>query len=446
MIFTTDIGGKINKMNSAAKNELQVSFPLIGKSLSILFSSEEEGKRVMQQLEKEKSFTGEVWFQRSDQTTFPAYLSLSFLYNSEEVVLGIMGVSRNISDVKAKEIEIKEQAAKLNAIIESSSHFFFTVDKTYNITSYNQGFMSDVTNNIGKSVGVGQPFKSIFPTYLKEKHQELERFWKQKFNAAFRGESVKFEIERKDTRGNTYYREIYLNPIYSDKGEVLEVSGIGHDITDKKLSEANLVNSLKEKEVLLKEVHHRVKNNMQVISSILSLQSAYVKDESILDILKESQNRIKSMAFIHEKLYRTKDFSQIKFSEYLKNLAKNLIETYELSRTKVILNTELDEIYLNLDEAIPCGLIVNELISNSLKYAFIEKERGIISLSLTKEKSKVKLVIADNGSGLSEDIDYQNTDSLGLQLVNTLVEQLEGEIELMRDGGTKFTITFELNE
>ena len=135
-----------------------------------------------------------------------------------------------------------------------------------------------------------------------------------KFKEVFNGKSLSFEVERTNIRGDIYYREIYLNPIFSNN-IVSEVSGIAHDITEKKRNEIKLYNSLKEKEVLLKEVHHRVKNNMQVISSILSLQSAYVHDQTILNILRESQNRIKSMAFIHESLYRTKDFSKIVFSE-----------------------------------------------------------------------------------------------------------------------------------
>ncbi|MEQ8907785.1 MAG: PAS domain S-box protein [Vicingaceae bacterium] len=442
MIFTTDINGNINRLNSAAQKELKVDDSYLNQKVDILFADKSDSQAMTKSLKEKNSFSAEVNLKRSDKSIFPAYLSMSYLNNSDDTVLGIMGVSRNITDIKSKEIEIKAQAAKLNAIIESSSHFFFTVDKNYLITSFNQGFKSDVINNLDTDVEVGTHFFDLFPKYLIEEGVDLKSYWTEKFQAAFRGESVHFELERKDPQGQIYFRELYLNPIHTESGEVLEISGIGHDITDKKVSEESLKDSLNEKEVLLKEVHHRVKNNMQVISSILSLQSAYVQDESILNILRESQNRIKSMAFIHERLYRTKDFSKIKFSEYFKKLAENLIETYELSSNEIELKSDIEELYLNLDTAIPCGLIINELISNSLKYAFEPEEEGLITISLKQESNNVKLIIADNGKGIDEEVDFRNTESLGLQLVNTLVEQLEGKIELERDNGTKFTIIF----
>lgn len=447
MIFTTDINARFNKLNNAAVKELRIdNKDAEKKSIDIIFKNKEEAKNVLFSLEKNKTFSGEVQLLRADQTTFPAYLSLSYLYNSDDVVLGIMGVGRDISIIKQKEIEIKQQAAKLNAIIESSSHFFFTVNRDYFITSFNHVFQSDVVNNIGKHISEDIHFFEIFPNYLKEEYEALSAFWTEKFNQSFHGKSINFEIKRKDLDGNIYYREFYLNPIYNDNEEVVEVSGIGHDITDKKQSEKKLRNSLREKDVLLKEVHHRVKNNMQVISSILNLQTAYVEDEGVLDILRESQNRIKSMAIIHEKLYRTKDFSLIKFSEYVQHLSQNLVDTYELSSVDVKLNYNLDEVFLNIDSAIPCGLIINELISNSLKYAFVNKSNGVIFIDLHQNSNEVTLRIGDNGIGFPNEIDYKNTDSLGLQLVNTLVEQLEGSIALDNSRGATFTIKFKIKD
>lgn len=447
MIFTSDINGRLNKLNTAAINELKTSNKEVDKkNIDYLFKDKNEASSVLKSLKENKTFSGEVQLIRSDQTDFPAYLSLSYLYNSDEVVLGIMGVGRDISDIKHKENEIKKQAAKLNAIIESSSHFFFTVNKQLVITSYNQVFETDVINNIGKNLKKDTHFFDIFPDYLEEKYDNLTAFWKKKFDLTFEGKSINFELERKDIKGEIYYREFYLNPIYNDRGVVEEISGIGHDITDKKESEKELKSSLKEKEVLLKEVHHRVKNNMQVISSILSLQSAYVEDKDVLNILRESQNRIKSMAFIHEKLYQTKDFSIIKFSDYVYHLSQNLVETYELSDINVEIIYQLNEVFLNIDTAIPCGLIINELISNSLKYAFVEKSNGVIYIDLHQSANEITLRIGDNGNGLPNDIDFKNTESLGLQLVNTLVDQLEGKIALDNSKGTTFTIKFKIKD
>lgn len=216
------------------------------------------------------------------------------------------------------------------------------------------------------------------------------------------------------------------------------------DISEEKLIENQMRESLREKEVLLKEVHHRVKNNLQIISSILNLQSSYVKDENTLEILRESQNRIKSMSFIHESLYQTKDFSSINFGEYIENLSKNLVLSYHIFDNFIETSYELEEVELNLDQAIPCGLIINELITNSLKYAFPEKKEGAkIWINVSLEGNMVRIELGDNGVGLPEGFDYRETDSLGLQLVVTLVEQLDGTIEMSRSQGTTYLITFE---
>jgi two-component sensor histidine kinase len=209
-----------------------------------------------------------------------------------------------------------------------------------------------------------------------------------------------------------------------------------------KINEEKITQSLREKNVLLKEVHHRVKNNMQVISSILNLQSSYVRDTYALNLLKECQNRIKSMAFIHESLYQTKNFESVNFSEYVTTLSKNLVHTYSINTKKIKLILTLDELMLNLDASIPCGLIINEIISNSLKYAFPDNRDGIIFVTLRVDKNKVKIEVGDNGIGIPENVDIKNTQTLGLQLVDTLVEQLSGTLKLNRSKGTIFSIEF----
>jgi two-component sensor histidine kinase len=278
-------------------------------------------------------------------------------------------------------------------------------------------------------------------------NEKYNKFWIEKYNAVFKEKADYFETQLIDKFGELVWREIYLNPILDNNGKVIEVSGIGHDITEKKLAEEKIKQSLDEKEVLLKEVHHRVKNNLQVISSILNLQSSYVKDQGTLNILKESQNRIKSMAFIHESLYQTKDFSSINFSEYVVNLANNLMHSYSNFENEIKLNLDIQNVFLNLDLAIPCGLIINEIVSNALKYAFVEKSQdGEISLTMKSDGKNLSLQIGDNGIGLPKEIDYRNTESLGLQLVVTLTDQLNGEITLDTTKGTKYTIIFNQNQ
>ena len=272
--------------------------------------------------------------------------------------------------------------------------------------------------------------------------REYNAFWKQKIDRVFAGEGLKFETYFIDARGLKHWREVFLSPIHGGGDAVIEVACIAHDITDQKEAEVSIRQSLKEKEVLLKEVHHRVKNNLQVISSILNLQSSYVKDKKSLDLLLESQNRIKSMAFVHESLYQTRDFSNINFSIYVENICSNLVHSYSNPDNPPELEMDLDSILLNLDTAIPCGLIINELVSNALKYAFKGKRKGKLSVIVKLVGETIRVVIADNGKGLSPDIDFRNTESLGLQLVVTLVEQINGKIQLESQKGAKFTFEF----
>ena len=225
-----------------------------------------------------------------------------------------------------------------------------------------------------------------------------------------------------------------------------EVVIMSRNITDTIEYEEKLIESVKEKEVLLKEVHHRVKNNLQVINSILNLQSSYVEDEETLQIIIESQNRIRSMSYIHESLYQTKDFSSISFDNYISNLIQNLVHSYQIHAEKTKLLLEVDKVELALDQAIPCGLILNELITNSLKYAYPEGQAGEIKIVVKEIGGKVNISVQDFGIGLPENFKIEQSDSLGLSLVDTLIDQLDGELILKRESGTEFLIIFEKQE
>ena len=202
--------------------------------------------------------------------------------------------------------------------------------------------------------------------------------------------------------------------------------------------------SLKEKEVLLKEIHHRVKNNMQVISSLLNLQSRYSKDERYIEMVKQSQIRIKAMALVHEKLYRSKDLASIDISDYIKSLVNDLFLSYKSNTSKIELKVNIEDVSLGIEAAIPCGLIVNELVSNSLKYAFPEGKDGEISISLQSlDKDQYELIVSDNGIGLPKDLDFKKSDSLGMKLVTNFTERtLHGKIERNTHKGTEFKIIF----
>lgn len=215
------------------------------------------------------------------------------------------------------------------------------------------------------------------------------------------------------------------------------------EIAERKQAEEQIKASLKEKEVLLKEIHHRVKNNLQIISSLLKLQARSIKDIQTLEIFNESQSRIRTMALIHESLYQSNDLSKINFAEYICKLAANLFRSYEITSSGIKQIINVDDVFLEIDVAVPCGLIVNELVSNSLKYAFTSGNEGEIRIELHSAQScNFTLIVSDNGIGLPKNLDLQKTKTLGLQLVNNLVEQLEGSVEIDSNGGTKFKITF----
>ena len=214
------------------------------------------------------------------------------------------------------------------------------------------------------------------------------------------------------------------------------------DITDRKRAEGLLKTSLKEKELLLREIHHRVKNSLQIISSLLSLQSAEIDNEEIIELYKESENRIHTIALVHENLYRSTDISHINFKNYIEILIEDIMQSYHVDRTRIITVLEVDDYELSIETAIPAGLIINELVSNSIKHAFKEGEHGKISIVLERDVDHYSLTVKDSGRGLSDEVNYDNPVSLGLKLVNALVNQLDGELEVEIDSGTIFKIKF----
>lgn len=218
--------------------------------------------------------------------------------------------------------------------------------------------------------------------------------------------------------------------------------------------ENKLKKSLEEKEILLKEIHHRVKNNLQIISSLLNLQSRYIDDKKMLDIYKESQNRVKSMAIIHEKLYQSDDLARIDFGDYVESLVLDLFNSYGVDKNVTDLDINIKDVLLDINTAIPCGLIVNELVTNSIKHGFPTNvshsnnylksfKKNEIAITITKKDEFYVMSVCDNGMGFPDDLDFYNTDSLGMQLVISLTNQLRGTVELERSNGTLFKITFQ---
>ncbi len=239
--------------------------------------------------------------------------------------------------------------------------------------------------------------------------------------------------------------------VFDEKCTPVQMRGILQDITERKKAQEALERMDK---IRIKEIHHRIKNNLQVISSLLDLQAEKFEDEKVKEAFREGQNRVASMSILHEELYKGEDADTLDFSAYIKKLAENLFKTYNFNSRNIRLCTDLEEnAFLDMDTAVPLGIIVNELISNSLKHAFAENKEGEIRIKLCREemssvmhKSLFSLIISDNGKGIPKDMDLENLESLGLQLVRILVDQLDGELELKRNKGTEFTIKFTVKE
>ncbi len=253
---------------------------------------------------------------------------------------------------------------------------------------------------------------------------------------------VKVHLVRRD--GAEFPAEISAAYTTPPGGTSSGIIVIVRDVTERSNAEAQIRQSLQEKEVLLKEVHHRVKNNMQVISSLLSLQREHITDPAALVSFRDSQNRVRSMALVHEKLYRSESLASINFSEYVEDLLDSLKRSYMISDIDVAVET--DHLRLGVDTAIPCGLIINELVSNALKHAFKGRERGTVRVRIQRNgHGETSLCIEDDGNGLPDDFDWRQSSTLGMQLVTMLTEQIGGSLSVSVSGGTHFTITFPSN-
>jgi len=351
--------------------------------------------------------------------------------------LRIVGTSTDITKRKNAEENLLQSEGKLKAIFKGSNDAILLLTE--------KGFF-DCNPKALEMFGIEEKDEitqispaDISPEIQPDGQKSTEKS-KEMIRIAFEKGVNRFEWTFMRKNGEIISTEVLLSA-FEYGGEVVLQSTV-QDITDRKIAEEHIKKSLHEKEVLLKEVHHRVKNNLQIISSILNLQSSTITDQQTLDLLKNSQNRIRSMSLIHELLYQTKDFSTINFSEYIISISTNLFQSYNQNKnTKLTL--ELEPLFLDLDLAIPCGLIINEIVTNSLKYAFdIDQTSGEVKIQLSQKDDNVLLKIEDNGKGFPNDIDFRETESLGMQLVVSLIDQIDGEIILENINGAKYELQF----
>lgn len=343
---------------------------------------------------------------------------------------------RDISSRKMVEKTLRENEEKFRLIFESSLDAIYQMDKDGTIIFMNRagGEMFGYTPEeiVGNHFGMLVTEESV-----SEGQKALKK--------ALAGNNVQGEISVRQRHGYRFTVSYSLAPIKKDD-QIVGVTGISRDITDRlKEEERQLRESLAEKESLLKEIHHRVKNNMQIVSSLLSLQSMRSTNPEVQTAIKDSQNRVKTMGLIHEKLYKTENLSRIDFNDYIKTLTEYLSSTYATASRRVKIAINAKDIFLSADTAIPCGLIITELVTNSFKYAFGDQgmEQGRIEISLTKAGDKrLEMVVSDNGHGLPQGFDIANADSLGMSLVQNLARQLGAKLSFSNGEGAVCKMEF----
>lgn len=367
---------------------------------------------------------------RKDGSEFPIEISLSPLKSDQGIL-----VTSIIRDISSR-VQLE---AKFEGLLESAPDGIVVVNSNGKIVIVNT--QAEKMFGYVREELLGRPVEILVPEKVQAKHVSLRNGYIHNPKTRPMGAGRALTGKRKD--GSEFPVEISLSPLETEKGTL--ITSIIRDITDRRKAEEQLQASLREKEALLKEIHHRVKNNLQVTSSLLRLQSSYVEDEKSKELFKESQNRIRSMALVHEKLYQSKELSSINFCEYIVTLSNLLFRSFGVNPSQIRLHTYSKDIFLSVETAVPCGLMVNELISNCLKHAFPNDRKGEVVITITKVgENRYKLEVRDNGVGLPEKLEIGRTESLGLQLVRTLSQQLNGHIEVHRiDPGTKFIIWFD---
>ncbi len=345
----------------------------------------------------------------------------------------IFGTGRDLTKQKRMENALKESEEKYRLLVENQTDMVVKFDPEGKVLFASPSYC-EVLGRTEESI-VGSNF---LPLVHQEDQKKTQRALDKLHNPPY----VVFLEHRLLTMNGWRWIAWADKAIMNDEDELVAFVGVGRDITERKLAEDRIMRSLKEKELLLREVHHRVKNNLQIISTLLSLQSSQIDDERVIDLYRESQNRILSIALIHENLYQSDDLSNINFANYVKTLMDDLLHSYGVDSNKIRIIMQIKDIKMSIETAIPCGLIINELVSNTLKHAF-PGGTGEINLEISeKDKEKYLLRLKDNGKAFPEQFDLETKDTLGIKLINNLVTQLNGEMMFNKDN-KEFIIEFE---
>ena len=453
--------GNVVTTNQAALNLLGYSEQeLNGMNLSTIFADEKIARSVMDEVvRKRKAMNYDCALKSRDGTSIGVMLSCSLIQHDEKLS-GVVCVARDVRDQLRAREEIERSEARYRDLVEKAGIAILVDDRDGFFKYFNRRF-ADLFGYTMKEME-----KQTIHTLV---HPKDVGWVMQYHNSRFKGENVPHRYEFRGIRndGSVIHLEIDVTTL-RERGKVVGTRSYIWNISQRKkieeqlrkaqselemrvqertedLVHANeaLQTALAEKEGLLREIHHRVKNNLQVISSILNLQSRHVDDDHTRHVLEESRSRIQSMTMVYEQLYQAEDLSRIDFRKYVGNLTTALHASHHANHGAIRLNTDIDDFQLDIGTAIPCGLIISELVLNALKHAFPDDGEGAIDVAFRAGKRmECTLTVKDNGVGFPDDLNLDSVNTLGLQLVRALVEQLEGSIDMTRHNGTKFIIRF----
>lgn len=439
-IIVLDCDLNITHVNLWVENMYAAETPLVGKKCYEIYQKRQSPCPwcpSIPTIETGDMHTEIVPYPSAEKPTGWIELSAYPLKDTVGKVQGVIEHAKDITSHKRAEKELRESEEKYRTLTENINVGI------YRSTPGPKGNFIEANPAIIKMFGYRskKEFLTINVSDLYQNPEDRKKFNEKMLSDGF-VRSEELQLKKKD--GTPITTSVSAVAVKEEKGKVKYYDGIIEDISEHKRAEEKIKASLKEKEVLLQEVHHRVKNNMQIISSLFNLQSRRIKDKKAYEIFKSSQNRVRSMALIHERLYQSKDFARIDCTEYVQVLTRHLFSSYGINPNVIKLNINIKDVLMDINTAIPCGLIINELVSNSLKHGFPGGKKGEIKIAMHPlNENEIELIVSDNGIGLPEEVDFRDTESLGLHLVTILAEdQLHGEIKLDRTRGTSFHIRF----
>lgn len=435
--FETAVNGIILELSPSIENYYHYTREeLIGKNVEILYGNLKERDFFIRNLKETGRIRDyEITIKTRGGNLVPCSINAKLILDTKRNPIKIVGTIRDISERKRNEEALRKSEERFRQLAEMLPETIYESDSSGKIIYVNTAGL----NSFGYTLEDIQ--KNFYITdFLAPEETQKAMENRQKTIDTKTLRRIEYTGIRKDK--TRFPIMIHTVPI-EENGQATGTRGIVVDITEQKKAQEFIAKSLKEKEMLLKEVHHRIKNNLQIISSILYLQSTYVQDQATLNTLKEAQNRVQYMALIHENFYKSENLSSIDAKKYFEELTQQLSESYVKPDQKIQIEIHCASTYLDLHTAIQCGLIVNELITNSLKYAFAGRTDGLIRVEFYhSQENEFKLIISDNGIGIPDSIDLENPKTLGLDLVRGITDSLKGQIYFESGEGCKITIVF----